>query len=48
MTASQHEEDVPLRQVEVPFGPFLVAGALAYLFLRDWAYGLLLGSADQP
>jgi leader peptidase (prepilin peptidase)/N-methyltransferase len=26
----------PLRHVEVPFGPFLVVAALAYLFVEEW------------
>jgi prepilin signal peptidase PulO-like enzyme (type II secretory pathway) len=25
-----------LRHVELPFGPFLAAGAVAYLFLHPW------------
>ncbi|MSP16036.1 MAG: prepilin peptidase [Myxococcales bacterium] len=36
------DDTVPLRHVELPFGPFLVAAALAYLFLeRVVAIGLL-------
>jgi prepilin signal peptidase PulO-like enzyme (type II secretory pathway) len=27
---------VKLRHVEIPFGPFLAAAALAYLFLEPW------------
>lgn len=33
------EQDIntpPLRHVELPFGPFLVMGAIAYLFLERW------------
>ena len=30
------ESDVALRHVEVPFGPFLAAGALSYVFLESW------------
>ncbi|WP_428265222.1 prepilin peptidase [Haliangium sp.] len=29
-------EQVPLRHVEIPFGPFLVMGAIAYLYAQPW------------
>jgi len=29
-------DDVPLRHVEIPFGPFLAAAAIAYAFLEPW------------
>ena len=29
-------QDVPLRHVEIPFGPFLAAAAIAYAFLEPW------------
>ncbi|HUS68114.1 MAG TPA: prepilin peptidase [Kofleriaceae bacterium] len=29
-------EDVPLRHVEIPFGPFLATAAIAYAFLEPW------------
>jgi leader peptidase (prepilin peptidase)/N-methyltransferase len=29
-------EDVPMRHVEIPFGPFLAAAAIAYAFLEPW------------
>jgi leader peptidase (prepilin peptidase) / N-methyltransferase len=32
---SEDTDEPPLRHVEIPFGPFLVAGALVYLFLQD-------------
>jgi hypothetical protein len=28
-------EDTPLRHVEIPFGPYLVAAAIIYLFLQQ-------------
>ncbi len=37
-----------IRHVELPFGPFLVVGALGYLFLEPWvkvSFGVLWGSA---
>lgn len=35
--AAPEGEDAPkLRHVEIPFGPFLAAAALAYLFLEPW------------
>jgi len=30
------DEDAPMRHVEVPFGPFLAAGALVYAFALPW------------
>jgi len=36
------ERLVPLRLIEVPFGPFLAASALAYLFLGDVAWNHLI------
>jgi leader peptidase (prepilin peptidase)/N-methyltransferase len=42
------EADVPLRHVEVPFGPFLVAAALCYLFFARAVRAWLLGLVDQP
>ena len=36
-TSAPGGEDAPkLRHVEIPFGPFLAAAALAYLFLEPW------------
>jgi leader peptidase (prepilin peptidase)/N-methyltransferase len=32
----QPDPSVPLRHVEIPFGPFLVAAALAYAFVEPW------------
>jgi prepilin signal peptidase PulO-like enzyme (type II secretory pathway) len=32
----------------VPFGPFLAAGALCYLFLKDAAWAFFLGALDNP
>jgi leader peptidase (prepilin peptidase)/N-methyltransferase len=29
-------DDVPLRHAELPFGPFLVLGAIAYLYSQPW------------
>ena len=34
------QKDVPLRQVEVPFGPFLAGSALLYLFVGNAAWAL--------
>jgi prepilin signal peptidase PulO-like enzyme (type II secretory pathway) len=34
--ADAGEADPPLRHAELPFGPFLVAGALFYLFAQSW------------
>ncbi len=37
----------PLRHAEVPFGPFLVVGALAYVFVQPWlrfSFALLWGT----
>jgi leader peptidase (prepilin peptidase)/N-methyltransferase len=34
--AEQEGEEVPLRHVEIPFGPFLAAAALAFAFLEPW------------
>ena len=42
------DDDDSIRHVEVPFGPFLVVGALAYLFLHQWAWAWLTGLADRP
>jgi len=30
------EEDLPLRHVEIPFGPFLASAALIYAFVEPW------------
>ena len=30
------DEDLPLRHVAVPFGPFLAAGAVVFLFAESW------------
>ncbi len=46
--ASQHDGEVSLRHVEVPFGPFLVAGALLYMFLHDWWWSWLLDWGARP
>lgn len=35
-------QTTPLRQVEVPFGPFLAASALLYLFVGNAAWALIL------
>ena len=32
----QPDPSVPLRHVEIPFGPFLVAAAIAYAFVEPW------------
>lgn len=32
----QEDEPVKLRHVEIPFGPFLAAASLAYLFVEPW------------
>ena len=29
------DTDVPLRHVEIPFGPFICAACLVYLFLQE-------------
>jgi prepilin signal peptidase PulO-like enzyme (type II secretory pathway) len=29
-------EDASLRHIAVPFGPFLVLGAIAYIFVSPW------------
>jgi leader peptidase (prepilin peptidase)/N-methyltransferase len=45
--ADGEEELPPLRHVEVPFGPFLVVGALVYGFAAPWlrfSFGLLWGT----
>ncbi len=44
------EEGSPssLRHVEVPFGPFLVAGALCYLFFKDAAWAWFVDYLDRP
>jgi leader peptidase (prepilin peptidase)/N-methyltransferase len=34
--AAQEDEPVKLRHVEIPFGPFLAAASLAYLFVEPW------------
>jgi leader peptidase (prepilin peptidase) / N-methyltransferase len=34
--ASEAESEPKLRHVEIPFGPFLAAASLAYLFLEPW------------
>jgi leader peptidase (prepilin peptidase)/N-methyltransferase len=46
--AAALEEDVPLRHVEVPFGPFLVVGALCCLFLGRAVRAWLIGYVDRP
>ena len=33
---NQGPTDIPLRHVEVPFGPFLAMGAIIYLFTQPW------------
>ncbi len=33
---AQEDEPVKLRHVEIPFGPFLAAASLAYLFVEPW------------
>lgn len=45
---TEAERDVPLRHVEVPFGPFLVAAALCHLFFARAAYAWLVGVLDRP
>jgi len=40
--------EVPLRHVEIPFGPFLVAGALTYFFLAPLLHNWLLAWAERP
>lgn len=39
--------DVPLRHVELPFGPFLVLGAIAYMYTQPWLRLDLVGLAGQ-
>jgi leader peptidase (prepilin peptidase) / N-methyltransferase len=39
---STTDQTVPLRQVEVPFGPFLAASALLYLFVGNAAWALII------
>ena len=34
--AGKNEGDVPLRHVEIPFGPFLATAALVYAFVEAW------------
>ena len=51
--AVQHEgaaasQPTSIRHVEVPFGPFLVVGALCYLFFKDAAWAWLVGYQDRP
>lgn len=36
-------DDVPLRHVELPFGPFLVLGAIAYMHTQPWLRLDLIG-----
>jgi leader peptidase (prepilin peptidase) / N-methyltransferase len=36
VTAVEDEEAPSIRHLEIPFGPFIVGGALAYLFLEPW------------
>lgn len=48
-TAQSPELAVPVRRMEVPFGPFLAMSAIVYLLFRDrlwfWLIGLLSGGA---
>ena len=46
--ADDQPEDLPLWLREVPFGPFLVAGTLLYLFFKDAAWAWLVGYYDVP
>lgn len=39
--------EVPLRHVELPFGPFLVLGALAYMHTQPWLRLDLIGLVGQ-
>ena len=41
-------EGVSLRHVEVPFGPFLVIGALLYFFFKDVFWAWMLWRAERP
>lgn len=34
--AGEPADEVPLRHAELPFGPFLVLGAIAYLYTQPW------------
>jgi leader peptidase (prepilin peptidase)/N-methyltransferase len=43
-TRSRRADGLSLRQVQVPFGPFLALGALVYMFWGDKLLGLLLPS----
>jgi hypothetical protein len=46
--AKPDETDASIRYVEVPFGPFLVAGALCWLFFARAVKAWLLGWVDAP
>lgn len=45
--AASGDDEPDLRHVEVPFGPFLVAGALLYLFFGQALWAWLLAFADR-
>jgi len=44
---SEGGEPGSIRHVEVPFGPFLVLGALAYLFFKDAAWAWFVAYEDR-